>query len=363
MEKTNNKFRWYVPLQKSNLENVTYSINENGSLDIEGIASTNAKDLQGDVMLPSAIASMKNQILSMGKNLHGDHKPFLFDGLLGAVNKVYETDDDKLKIGATILSKYARDVKEMLDIGVNLGFSVGGAMKEYTINKSNGLDISDVYLSEVSLTAIPANIETLGTVTTQKGVVSGTCLGGICHELTKNLKKNNIIDGEIHMSENQNENAPTNEELESKIKGIVDNLWAEKEQGLVDTITDNVKTEIKEIVQKELENENNEPTTEGGATGEPSVEKSFTPEELGKVIAKSVATEMDSFKKQFFKNIDDNRNPQFNVDLQKQENLLQQQAEQDIKKTFSTEETAKILMKRQKTVNPIMGAVLKNLGE
>ena len=67
----------------------------------------------------------------------------------------------------------------MLDIGVNLGFSVGGAMKEYTLNKSNGFDISDVYLSEVSLTAIPANVETLGTVKTQKGLIESNCLGGI----------------------------------------------------------------------------------------------------------------------------------------------------------------------------------------
>ena len=111
---TKKEFQWYVPLQKNTLEDVKYHLNENGSLDIEGIASTNSKDLQGDVMLPSAIASMKKQILAMGKNLHGDHKPFLFDGLLGAINKVYETDDDKLRIGATVLSKYAQDVKEML---------------------------------------------------------------------------------------------------------------------------------------------------------------------------------------------------------------------------------------------------------
>ena len=87
---TKKEFQWYVPLQKNTLENVSYELNDDGTLDIEGIASTINKDLQGDVMLPSAIASMKKQILAMGKNLHGDHKPFLFDGLMGAVNK-FET--------------------------------------------------------------------------------------------------------------------------------------------------------------------------------------------------------------------------------------------------------------------------------
>lgn len=119
-----NRFRLYVPLSKSNnntsIDVTDYKLNENGTLDIEGIASTINKDLQGDKMLPSAIESMKKQILTLGKNLHGDHKPFLFNGLLGAVNKVYDSDNDTLHIGATVLSKYAPDIKEMLDIGVNL---------------------------------------------------------------------------------------------------------------------------------------------------------------------------------------------------------------------------------------------------
>lgn len=358
---TKNEFQWYIPLQKNTLENVSYKLNENGSLDIEGIASTINKDLQGDVMLPSAIESMKNQILAMGKNLHGDHEPFLFRGLLGAVNKVYETDNDKLGIGATVLSKYAPDIKEMIDIGVNLGFSIGGAATKYKINKSNGLDISDVYLREVSLTAVPANLETLGTVTTQKGVVSGTCLGGICHELTKNvLKKNNTREEEIKMSgeekNNQEETKPQDEDLDSKIKNIVDELWAEKQQGIVDAVVKEVRSEIKNLVQEAMNPE------EQGGTNE-DVEKSFNPKDLGKVIAKAVQTEMNDFKKQFFKNVDNNRNPQSDVDLQKQEDLLNNKKGEQLQKTYSTEETAKILMKRQRTVNPIMGAVLNNLGE
>lgn len=357
---TKNEFQWYIPLQKNTLEDVSYKLNENGSLDIEGIASTNSKDLQGDVMLPSAIASMKKQILAMGKNLHGDHKPFLFDGLLGAVNKVYETEDDKLQIGATILSKYAQDVKEMLDIGVNLGFSVGGAAKDYKINKSNGLDISDVYLSEVSLTAIPANLETLGTVTTQKGVVTSTCFGGICHELSKNLKKTR--EEEIIMSEEEKKPEETKPQedgdLDSKIKTIVDELWAEKQQGIVDSVVKEVRSEVKNLVQEALKPEKTEQEEKPE-----DVEKSFNPEELGTVIAKAVQTEMNDFKKQFFKNIDNNRDPQSDVDLQKQEDLINNKKEDQLQKTYSTEETAKILMKRQRTVNPIMGAVLKNLGE
>lgn len=366
----NDKFQLYVPLTKNTLEDVSYKLNENGTLDIEGIASTTSKDLQGDVMLPSAIESMKKQILAMGKNLHGDHKPFLFDGLLGAVNKVQETDNNKLRIGATILSKYASDVKEMLDIGVNLGFSVGGAMKEYTINKSNGLDIADVYLSEVSLTAMPANLDTLGTVTTAKGVIESTCLGGICHELSKNYFKKMNNEEMFHMSENENPNNTTSqdEELEQKITGIVDRLWGEKEQGLIDTITEKVESEVKGIVQSELDkinseenSETNETTEENNSSENNSVDKSVSPEQLGKIIAKSVATEMNSFKEQFFKNADENRNPTSHVDLQGQEDLLNQQTNDNLQKTYSTRDTAEILMKKQRSINPVVATALKQL--
>lgn len=368
-----NRFRLYVPLSKSNnntsIDVTDYKLNENGTLDIEGIASTINKDLQGDKMLPSAIESMKKQLLTLGKNLHGDHKPFLFNGLLGAVNKVYDSNNDKLHIGATVLSKYAPDIKEMLDIGVNLGYSIGGAATKYTINKSNGLDVADVYLDEISLTAMPANLDTLGTVTTQKGVVEGTCINGICHQLAKNLKKNR--DEENNMSEENNQPQNNPEDVDSKIKSAVEELWAEKEQGLVDAITESIKPEIKNIVQEEMkkEEDNSNPEDNNGGNGEnpEGVEKSFDSDAIGKAIAKGIQSEMAEFKKQFFKDVNEGRDPNSDLDLQHQEDLLKQkqrkQEENQINKTYSTEETAKILMKRQRTVNPIMGAVLNNLGE
>lgn len=385
MGTTETRFQLFVPLRKSNSEHqVTYELNPDGTLDIEGIASTTSKDLQGDVMLPSAIDSMKQQILTLGKNLHGDHRPFLFDGLMGAVNKVYETDNEKLKIGATILSKYASDIKEMLDIGVNLGFSVGGAMKEYTINKSNGLNISDVYLDEVSLTAIPANLDTLGTVTTQKGVVKSNCLGGICWGLQKNLQKNlnqKNNDEEINMSEEgnqQNQQNNKNDELDSKIKATVDELWNEKQQGLVTAIVNEIKPELKNIVQEEINKKEEEP--EGGEGGsqqstpaEPVEKNNLNPEETANIIAKTVQDEMNSFKEQFFKSANDNRNPQSSVNLNSQEDILnknnQQQEnnnntnsdEESMVKTYSTTETSKILLKKQRSINPIVSAALNNL--
>lgn len=49
----------------------TYELNDDGTLTIEGIASTTNKDLQGDVILPECIESMKKQLTNQSKNLYG----------------------------------------------------------------------------------------------------------------------------------------------------------------------------------------------------------------------------------------------------------------------------------------------------
>ena len=86
------------------------------TLTITGTASTTSKDLQGDIVLPEAIESMKQQLSTSSRNLHGDHEPYLFTGLIGAIDSVVESDDDTFMIKATLLSKFAKDIKEMLDM-------------------------------------------------------------------------------------------------------------------------------------------------------------------------------------------------------------------------------------------------------
>ena len=363
MEKTN-KFRLYVPLTKSNNSEKNYKKNDNGTLDIAGRASTINKDLQKDIVLPSAIKSMKKQLLTSNKNLHGDHRYGLFDGLLGSINKVLESDDTALDIGATILSKYADDIQEMLDIGVQLGLSIGGNPTEYDINKDGGWAIKNIDLYEISLTAMPANMDTLGTVTTTKnGVVEGTCLSGICHKLIKNMKP----EEEEVIPMNRNEQNIDSDNFDTKIKAAVDELWAEKEQGLVDSITEVVSTNVKNIVQEELKkagnSQNNEPQGEVNPE-EDEINKGLTNEEMGKIIQKEMETQFGEFKKQFFKNLEEERNPQSNVDLNQQEQILEknnQNNNTNTIKTYSTVDTAKMLMEKQRGANPILNAVINNI--
>lgn len=93
----NTTFKVYAPLTTKN--------NNEDSLTIEGVASTTTKDLQGDIMLPSAIQSMKQQ--AKGLNLIGDHQ-YGLDNIIGTITEVADTDDDTLKIKAKILPTYSR---------------------------------------------------------------------------------------------------------------------------------------------------------------------------------------------------------------------------------------------------------------
>lgn len=354
-----NRFRVYVPLTKNNQQN--YTLNDDGTLDIIGTASTTSQDLQKDIMLPSAINSMKKQLLTSNKNLHGDHEYGLFTGLLGSINKVLNSDNDTLKIGATILSKYAPDIKEMLDIGVNLGLSIGGAPTEYDRNSDGGWNVKNARLDEISLTSMPANMDTLGTVTTVKGVVEGNCFAGVCNKILKNMEETHMVEENPQANKEKNETKDT----ETKIRTIVDELWGEKEQGLVEQITESVKSEVKNIVQEELHKEEGNPENKGEPQGEDTgntnegVVKSLNPEQIQEMISKSITDTFGDFEDKFFKNLNEGRVPEPHVKLEKNNEAKN---ESTIKKNvFSTTETAEMLMRKQRNNNPLIDAVINNL--
>lgn len=264
------QFKWYAPpLQKS-----TYELNEDGTLTIEGIASTTNKDLQGDIVLPEAIESMKQQLLSTTKNLHGDHEYKLFEGIIGAIKEVIETDSDSLKIKAIIRSKFASEIKEMLDIGINLGLSIGGRIIDYNPLKNGGWEIKDINLLEISLTGMPANWDTFGTITTSKNTtVIAKCLTGACQVIRKNMETKNMSDGN---NGNPNEGLTT-----EQVKDLFNELMASEKQNIKSEILEEVKNDIDKLVADKVEELTNNPTpapgNEGneGGVGEKSLEELF----------------------------------------------------------------------------------------
>ena len=80
-----NKFKITSKLEKS-LDDV--KLEDDGSLILEGIASTTSMDLEGDTISRDCINSMKSQALSC--NIHGDHMIGL-DDVIGTVKDVLKS--------------------------------------------------------------------------------------------------------------------------------------------------------------------------------------------------------------------------------------------------------------------------------
>ena len=349
---TDKTFKWYAPhVQKSN-----YELNDDGTLTITGIASTTSKDLQGDIVLPEAIKSMKQQLSTSNKNLHGDHDPYLFRGLMGAIKEVVDSDDDTLKIKAIIRSKFASEIKEMLDIGINLGLSIGGKIKDYTPMKDGGWQIKDINLLEVSLTAMPANWDTFGTITVSKtNTVKAKCLTGACQVIRKTIMEDTKMAGEEGDNGNQNNTGLTTEEATE----LFNELMASQKDEIKSEVLEAVKSDLERLVTDKVEElTNNEPTPkpqEEDGEGEKALDelkglfKEFADSQNEK-LEKTVEEMMSKYVKD-----PNNRNPTPTPNPHQQKNNQNNSGEtgdDGVKKAYTTKEIFE-KMQAQKKANSL----------
>ena len=156
-------------------------MNKDGTLTITGVASTTNQDLDGEIISEKALMSLKDQ--AVGLNLHLDHNHD-YDGGIGAITEAY-VEDNTLIITANVLKEHATGIRDRLKLGMNMGFSIGGIP---IIKNSRSNIIDDFILLEISLTLLPANWDTFGTVET-KGLIESNCLTGACHYILKEKKK------------------------------------------------------------------------------------------------------------------------------------------------------------------------------
>jgi len=132
--------------EKSNLE-------EDGSITIKGLASTNALDRTGDII-------DHNAWKDGGLDNYGDNPIILFNHdynrPIGRA-KYCDVTQNGLEIEAKI-SKSAGDVVDLIKDGVLGAFSVGFKVKDAEYNKeTDGFFIKSAELLEVSVVSIPAN--------------------------------------------------------------------------------------------------------------------------------------------------------------------------------------------------------------
>ena len=183
---TKQKFKVYC----SNLEK-NFPLNDGSDeLILEAVASTSSLDEEGDMITNECIESMKNQAL--GLNIHLDHNHDTHN-VIGNVIEVLETDNKTLKIKFKILPSWQSKILEYLDNGIALGLSIGGAVKDFEETES-GWEIKDIKLYEISLTPLPANWDTFGTVkvSSEEELVTAKCFDGACKQVLTNLKSLDI---------------------------------------------------------------------------------------------------------------------------------------------------------------------------
>lgn len=251
------------------IEAKSYDMNDDGTLTIVGVASTTNKDYANEIVSPEVLESLAQQ--AVGINIYRDHNRH-YDGGIGAVTKAWVTDN-QLWIEGKILSEYAPGIKERLDIGMNFGFSISGFPKKQ--RTPEGLLIVDYDLKDITLTYIPMNWDTYGTVEYKsQNLIASNCLTGACYHA--------LNDGEI-MSEEETKTEPIQEEP------VIDEKDMNNDAGLSDAQKNEVKDIMNEVIA-ELEPriiENLKPELESMAD---SAANKAAEEVANKIVAELKAT-------------------------------------------------------------------------
>ena len=228
------KFKVYAPP-----DNKAYGLNEDGTLTITGIASTTNEDLDGEIITPDALRSLERQVV--GLNLHLDHN-HNYDGGIGVITEA-EIQDNSLRITAIVLPEYASSILQKLNLGMNMGFSIGGIP---VVNSGNSRVINDFILLEVSLTLLPANWDTFGTVETKSSVES-KCLTGACHYILKSKNKSDKMS-----KKDLDAPTPVGDDIKQELVNIVNEAIINLKPVLLDELRGELGTLVQDIVSQTL---------------------------------------------------------------------------------------------------------------
>lgn len=152
-------------------------------LHIRGLANTGTTDIEGDTLTREALIDICNQATQ--HNLHIDHDETI-DGVLGPITRA-ELTPEGVEIDADILEgKYTSRIRDLLEHGVRLGMSVRGFAKRA------GGNFVRVVLTEISLTPLPADQSTLGSVVIVKSF--GELARRVVGFDDENLEEDNMAD-------------------------------------------------------------------------------------------------------------------------------------------------------------------------
>lgn len=241
------------------------------------------------------------------------------DVVVGKVIEVLDSSKNILKIKFKILKSYSDKIKEYVEAGINLGLSIGAKITKYervtnSENKTSFLKILDVLLIEITLTSLPVNWDTYGTVTTSKGLVKSNCFSGACYQIFKNLNEEDILMS--NDNGNENNNGLSDSDLE-KIKNMLNEGLNKQTDVIANKVQSELEPKLKSIVNEVLaENNNDNNGSSGKSQGETTPgennENNIIAEGIDhKAIAESMAEEITKkVKEDLLGEVNKNRQPQ-----------------------------------------------------
>ena len=233
------------------------SIVEDDILYLTGIANTGLEDLVGDVVTEDALNQICNQIPN--HNLHMDHDSSI-DGVLGPLTDGW-VDSDGVHFKARILNEKRTLLESYLTQGINMGASISGVC-EY--ESGSNTDIATWQLTEISLTPIPCDQATMGSVEIAKSFRDAVQAVQAVQE-----KNNNNDEGDNMAEEGTNEQVTI-----EKVEELINTAFNEKQEDLIESVRGELKSEYEAVLNElkerieTLESQqgegNNESESEGG---------------------------------------------------------------------------------------------------
>ena len=216
-----------------NIPSTAKSLVEEDTLYLVGIANTGCEDLVGDIVTSDALEQICNQIPR--HNLHMDHDSTI-DGVLGPLVDGW-LDADGVHFKARILDEKRDLIESYLGQGLNMGASISG-LCEYEDGSTS--DIASWQLTEISLTPIPCDQATMGTVSIAKSFLDA--VQAVQAVQTKNQE-------DIEHSEG--ENMAENEEITiEKIEELINTAFNEKQEDLIETVRSELKSEYEAAINE-----------------------------------------------------------------------------------------------------------------
>ena len=327
-----------------------------GELILTGMASSNSKSLYGEVMSESALQRMCTD--AVGLPILYDHEGKM-KSIAGVVKNAYLQDND-LYLDFSILPRFQEEIRELIEFGVLLGLSIGGHVSSFDMK--NGL-VEDITLVEVSLTPVPANRDTHGTVKIKQNVVTGDCLYGVCNTIIKeNFKEDEIISQEEQNLEEIQRAKPTDEEVApkentpeetnedepltmEKVKEMMDERFAEEKQSIIETVLAEVENKLKD---KEDEPEAKPEDKEVKQSVEPTIKVELDSDDL-----------VEKLSAKLFDGLTERRTT---ADTKLEQSIHEEPTEPaEVKTGVTPEEAAELMIRTMEAKDPLTRAINQSL--